>query len=96
MPELPEAETIVRGLRTTIVGESIRRVEVLHLDILRQTKSIFSKRVRLRRINEIERRGKNVLLVLNGGWVIQVAFYLFPGRHVEQNALVTQPFGSVS
>ena len=72
MPELPEAETIVRGLRTTIVGESIRRVEVLHLDILRQTKSIFSKRVRLRRINGIERRGKNVLLVLNGGWVIKV------------------------
>ena len=70
MPELPEAETIVRGLRTTIVGESIRRVEVLHLDILRQTKAIFSKRVRLRRINGIERRGKNVLLVLNGGWVI--------------------------
>ena len=72
MPELPEAETIVRGLRTTIVGESIRCVEVLHLDILRQTKSIFSKRVRLRRINGIERRGKNVLLVLNGGWVIKV------------------------
>ena len=72
MPELPEAETIVRGLRTTIVGESIRRVEVLHLDILRQTKSIFSKRVRLRRINGIERRGKNVLLVLNGSWVIKV------------------------
>ncbi len=72
MPELPEAETIVRGLRTKIVGESIRRVEVLHIDILRQPKSIFSKRVRLRRIDGIERRGKNVLLVLNEGWVIKV------------------------
>lgn len=58
MPELPEAETIVRGLRTTIVGERIRRVEVLHTDILRQPKLIFSKRVRLRRINGIERRVK--------------------------------------
>ena len=72
MPELPEAETIVRGLRSTIVGERIRRVEVLHTDILRQPKLIFSKRVRLRRINGIERRGKNVLLVLNEGWVIKV------------------------
>ena len=72
VPELPEAETIVRGLRTKIVGESIRRVEVLHIDILRQPKSIFSKRVRLRRIDGIERRGKNVLLVLNEGWVIKV------------------------
>ena len=72
MPELPEAETIVRGLRTKIIGESIRRVEVLHIDILRQPKSIFSKRVRLRRIDGIERRGKNVLIVLNEGWVIKV------------------------
>ena len=72
VPELPEAETIVRGLRTKIVGESIRRVEVLRIDILRQPKSIFSKRVRLRRIDGIERRGKNVLLVLNEGWVIKV------------------------
>jgi len=45
---------------------------VLHIDILRQPKSIFSKRVRLRRIDGIERRGKNVLLVLNEGWVIKV------------------------
>ena len=72
MPELPEVETIVRGLRTAIIGESIRRVEVLHTDVLRQPKLIFSKRVRLRRIDGIERRGKNVLLLLNEGWLIKV------------------------
>ena len=30
VPELPEAETIARGLRTTVVGESINRVQILH------------------------------------------------------------------
>ena len=72
MPELPEAETIVRGLRPAVVGESIRRVEVLHADILRQPKSRFSRYVRRRRIDGVERRGKNVLLLLDGGWLIAV------------------------
>ena len=36
MPELPEAETIVRGLRRTVPGRVIARTEVLKPDILRQ------------------------------------------------------------
>ena len=29
MPELPEVETMVRGLRPALVGRTLRRVEVL-------------------------------------------------------------------
>ena len=72
VPELPEAETIARGLRTTVVGESINRVQILHVDILRQPKSIFSKQVRFRRINGVDRRGKNILLLLDSDQVIKV------------------------
>jgi len=72
VPELPEAETIARGLRTTIVGESISHVQILHADILRQPRSIFSKRVRRRRIDGVDRRGKNILLLLNSDRIIKV------------------------
>lgn len=67
MPELPEAETIVRGLRPAVVGEEIRRVEVVHEDILRQPRRRFADRVRNRTVEAVERRGKNVLLRLDSG-----------------------------
>ncbi len=72
MPELPEAETIVRGLRTAVLGERIRRVEVIHDDILRQPKTEFVRGVRGRRIDGIGRRGKNILIRLAGDRVIAV------------------------
>ena len=33
MPELPEAETIVRGLRPAIVGRTITATRVVHADV---------------------------------------------------------------
>jgi formamidopyrimidine-DNA glycosylase len=72
MPELPEAETIVRGLRTHIVGERIVRVEVLKPDVLRESKRAFSPRVRDRLISGVERRAKNVLLRLDADATIAV------------------------
>ncbi|MCG6956517.1 MAG: bifunctional DNA-formamidopyrimidine glycosylase/DNA-(apurinic or apyrimidinic site) lyase [Gemmatimonadetes bacterium] len=72
MPELPEAETIVRGLRRSVVGERIRRVETPHPDVLRTSPRSFGARVRGRRIEGVGRRGKNVLLRLEGGRIIAV------------------------
>lgn len=66
MPELPEAETIVRGLRPAITGRLIARVDVLRPDILRESKRSFSPRVRGRTIRAVERRAKNVLVLLDG------------------------------
>ena len=66
MPELPEAETIVRGLRPAITGRRIARVEVLKPDVLRESKRSFSPRVRGRTIEAVERRAKNVLVLLDG------------------------------
>ncbi len=72
MPELPEAETIVRGLRPAVVGETITRAEVLKPDILRERKRTFAPKVRGRVIEAVERRAKNVLLRLSGSRVIAV------------------------
>lgn len=72
MPELPEAETIVRGLRDAVVGETIARAEVLKPDILRESKRAFWPKVRNREIVAVDRRAKNVLIRLEDGRVIAV------------------------
>ena len=72
MPELPEAETIVRGLRTTVVGKTIARAEVLKPDILREPKRRFTPRVRGRSIRSVTRRAKNVVVLTGAGLAISV------------------------
>ena len=72
MPELPEAETIARGLRAVVVGSTIGGTEVLHADVLREPKRRFADKVRGRTITGVERRGKNVLLALDGDRVLAV------------------------
>jgi formamidopyrimidine-DNA glycosylase len=72
MPELPEAETIVRGLRPAITGRRIERVEVPKPDVLREGRRSFSAKVRGRTIGSVERRAKNVLIVLDRGRRIAV------------------------
>jgi formamidopyrimidine-DNA glycosylase len=72
MPELPEAETIVRGLRPAVIGSRIRSTEVLHADVLREPQRRFADKVRGRTIVAVERRGKNVLLVLDESRLVAV------------------------
>ena len=72
MPELPEAESIVRGIRPRVVGERIERVEVPHPDVLREPKRRFAHKLRGRRILAVGRRGKNVVLDLEGEHVLAV------------------------
>lgn len=72
MPELPEAETIVRGLRRTVVGRRIRGVRVPHPDVLRVAPARFGRRARGRSITGVSRRGKNVLLLLDDGATLAV------------------------
>jgi len=72
MPELPEAETIVRGLRRTVVGQRITGVDVVHPGVLRAPERTVRARLRGRVIRGVGRRGKNVLLLLDDGGVLAV------------------------
>ena len=72
MPELPEAETIVRGLRPAVIGQRIRRVEVLHEDVLREPKALFTRKLHDALVVAVGRRAKNVLLRLEGRRVLAV------------------------
>lgn len=69
MPELPEAETIALDLRRRIVHRAIAAVEVVRPDILAPglTPDRLAAGLTGRRIDAVDRRAKNVLLVLDGG-----------------------------
>lgn len=66
MPELPEAETIARGLAPSLRGRRVIDVDIVHDDLLPQGASLFRSRVLERVFTDVGRRGKNVVLHLDG------------------------------
>lgn len=64
MPELPEAETIVQGLKPVLGGRRIADVEVLHDDVLDGAPDGFVASITGQSVTDVTRRGKNVVLVL--------------------------------
>jgi formamidopyrimidine-DNA glycosylase len=70
MPELPEVETIRRGLATAVKGRRISRVEVRRRDLRILVPDDFESNLRGRRVNSLARRGKYLLLNLDNGRVL--------------------------
>jgi formamidopyrimidine-DNA glycosylase len=67
MPELPEVETIVRGLREKLIGRQIRSVRVRTSTLLRSPLPSFRKQLSGAIIRKIERKGKFILIGLENG-----------------------------
>jgi len=66
MPELPEVETVRRGLLTSLVGETIERVEILRRDsIAFPSPKEFAKLLPGHSFSNISRRGKYLLFELS-------------------------------
>ena len=68
MPELPEVETVRRGLERFVVGRRVRRVEVRTARSVRRHPggpADFADRLAGRRVVEVSRRGKYLWLVLD-------------------------------
>lgn len=69
MPELPEVETVRRGLTPDLVGRRLTRVAARRPDLRFPLPDDFAARLTGRRIEAIDRRGKYLLLPLDDGWV---------------------------
>lgn len=68
MPELPEVETVVRDLRSELVGRTLESVDILRRDIWRSPMlESLHELVPGQRIVGVERRGKYILLELHSG-----------------------------
>jgi len=66
MPELPEVETVVRGLRTAVGGKALISVTELRArTVINPAKTDLTKP--LGRIETVERRGKYILVTLSSG-----------------------------
>ena len=67
MPELPEVETMVRGLRPALAGRVIERVTVHDPFLIQGCEAAeFERRGRKVEVAEVVRRGKWVVIVLAG------------------------------
>jgi len=72
MPELPEVETIVRDLRPQLVGRRIESVQLTRDPAIRArlvrfpSPAHFLRRLRGRTIKSVERRGKYIVMPLDG------------------------------
>ena len=70
MPELPEVETVVRGLRPWLEGALLQRVEQ-HVSALRfPLPENFAARLTGRRVERLERRAKYIMAYLDGDEVL--------------------------
>src|ERR1700678_589365 len=67
MPELPEVETVRRGLTPAMLGTRIDKVELRRADIRFPLPPSFAKRLTGQRIVDVKRRAKYLLFELDGG-----------------------------
>ena len=67
MPELPEVETVVRGLAPRLAGCIIRRASFSSRLVVREDFPALAARLAGRRIESVERRGKFIVLRLDRG-----------------------------
>jgi formamidopyrimidine-DNA glycosylase len=72
VPELPEVETIRRGLEREVVGKRIKTVDVNGLRSIRRhkTKKDFAGRLEGAKVKSARRRGKYLVLALDTGDVL--------------------------
>ncbi len=70
MPELPEVETVCRGLRPHLEGRRIRRVRVRRGDLRFALPHGFAAGLEGRRIAAVRRRAKFILVHLENGSVL--------------------------
>lgn len=71
MPELPEVETVVRGLRSKVVGRIIRKVNIYYENIIEYPDICsFQEKIKNQKINEINRYGKWIIFVLDNYYLL--------------------------
>ncbi len=95
MPELPDVETVVRGLCKVILGKTIGSVNCLSPKINQDNYPGWLDDLQGKQIVSIGRRGKNILINLSGNKTLWVHlrmtghfFYLPKNNQIEKHDLV--------
>ncbi len=85
MPELPEVETVRRGLQPAMEGASVERLEQRRADLRFPFPENFSDRVEGRRIVALKRRSKYLLIHLDDEAVLIAHLGMSGSFHVDMN-----------
>ena len=73
MPELPEVESVVRGLRREIVGRKIKSVWIAVPKLIKGSSAEkFSRSIKDRKVITVRRRAKNILISLDGDYLLLI------------------------
>ncbi len=70
MPELPEVETVVRGLAQALTGKRLMRLELARPDLRSAIPAGLAQRLEGRRVERFSRRAKYILMHMEGGGVL--------------------------
>ncbi|MGB8633452.1 MAG: bifunctional DNA-formamidopyrimidine glycosylase/DNA-(apurinic or apyrimidinic site) lyase [Xanthobacteraceae bacterium] len=82
MPELPEVETVRRGLATAMEGERIARVEVRRGDLRWPLPKDFAQRLKGKSVTGIGRRAKYLIVDLSSGDLLLMHLGMSGSFHV--------------
>jgi formamidopyrimidine-DNA glycosylase len=93
MPELPEVETVCRGLQPHIVGRMVKQVLLHRADLRIAFPPLFAERLTGRKVVAVSRRAKYILITMDDGliWLIHLGMsgsirLLHTPEHAEGNA----------
>src|SRR5262249_26574397 len=87
MPELPEVETVRRGLLPVVEGKRIARLEQNRADLRFPLPQQFAERVRGKTVERLERRAKYLIAHLSEGDVLLMHLGM-TGRFTVHSALL--------
>ena len=88
MPELPEVETVRRGLERLVVGKTIDQVQVRYAKMIGTGVDSFVHDLPGRTIERIGRRGKYLLFYLTGG--VLVSHLRMEGKYLFYSDVVPE------
>jgi formamidopyrimidine-DNA glycosylase len=94
MPELPEVETVRRGLAPTLVGARILRVELRRPDLRIPFAKDFARKLEGRRIERLDRRAKYLILALDDGGALILHLGMSGSFRIQgPDEIQTEPLG---
>jgi formamidopyrimidine-DNA glycosylase len=91
MPELPEVETVRRGLEPVMVGARFVKVETRRGDLRAPFPPRFAERLEGRRVLSMTRRAKYLLVALDGGETLVMHLGMSGSFRIERGEAATLP-----
>jgi formamidopyrimidine-DNA glycosylase len=91
MPELPEVETVRRGLEPTMVGARFAKVETRRGDLRTPFPPRFAERLKGRRVVSLTRRAKYLLAALDSGETLVMHLGMSGSFRVERSDATVVP-----